>query len=115
MISTPITVSIFAQLALFLVVHGVGYCLEIESPNLLYLGNMMEFLESLPFRTLWSVAFWRLFPGQFWIYLALPLLAITSLWKAEPSKWRLCLFHLFSALWISLPFLTRQFGDYRGP
>jgi hypothetical protein len=112
--------AILAQIALFLIVHVFLYLhsSEVEVANLFYVGNLMDFLEFIPINILLAVAFDELFPGQFWVWIALPFLSVFSLWRyrrdRSQSKY-IAIFHVSSATWTLLPILTSSLGEYRGP
>jgi hypothetical protein len=112
--------AIFAQGILFLIVHVILYLnySEVAVENILYVGNIIEFFELIPFSTLWAVAFWELLPGQLWVYLALPVLSICALLRFRRDRAQLkyiVLFHVSTAVWTFFPILTSSLGDYSGP
>lgn len=110
--------SILAQLAFGLLVHGINYFSGVESANVLEPESLGGFVEVLTMGSFFAVAFYEIFPGQFWIYLALPLFAVACLFKSRGKERRMLwmiVFHIVSAIWILFPILAGIFGDYHGP
>ena len=110
--------SVIFQLCFGILLHGFLYFSAFEPSNRLYIENITGFLTHLTLGSIWVVAFYELFSGQFLVYLALFAASIFCLWRSRSTDKKFLfigLFHAFFTIWIVFPILASHFGTYRGP
>ena len=77
-----------------------------------------SFFDSLLAYVTWVPAMWGGVLGGFLSYILLILVAIVSLALSARDalrRWALPLFNISAFLWTLFPWISYQFGDYRGP
>lgn len=77
-----------------------------------------SFFDSLLAYVTWVPAMWGGILGGLIIYLLLAIVAIVSLTLSARDyrrRWTLPLFNISAFLWTLFPWISYQFGDYRGP
>jgi len=110
--------AILIQVFVFLFYHLILYFDSAKLTNLLYLGNISQYLEELFPAMLWNVAFGEMFPGQIWLFLSLPVIGIIFLIRARDRtrrRFSLAIFHIAFATWTVFPLFAAKLGVYRGP